>query len=426
LAFAGAAGTLLALAFFYAYESEEAVVSRMCEVFENGGPPLWDRDFSDDLDPGCVPRPALQEKLLALVSPSSSRASKKYAVVVGASGTGKSTAVRLAVRGAGVAPPHGDAEGKKGAEMKGKDSTVKKDGVKVKGAVYFLAPTGSSSFSIDLMRALSFNEPFSLFSPFRKLLSIDAAKVPSGLQVALPQPVASWRTLAPMLQEAAARFKSRHGRPAVLVLDAMDLIAKDAPSFFTEVQNFAKDSADKGILRIVFVFSDGRALPLLQSNSARTRSIKPFEVGDISDEDAEAYLRGLGVGAELSGPLVREVAGGRFSLLHEHAFAEEPMETIVKQLHGKSAANLWQAGVDITCPLFLALLDQKSIPEVEALKLMAPDKIMALLGLNILSVHPDGTYSFHSRHVESFVAKEASKSWHQRWQRGLQSGGLLG
>jgi hypothetical protein len=408
LALAGAAGTLLALAYFYTNESEDAIVSRMCGVFESGGPPLWDSEYSDDLDPGCVSRPALQEKLLALLSPSSSQASKRYAVVVGASGTGKSTAVRLAVRGAGGASPQIDAAGNTGAGVKGKDPTLDKDEVKVKGAVYFLAPTGTSSFSTDLMRALRCTEPFSLFSPFRKLVSTDAAKDPSGLQVSLPQPMASWRTLSPMLLAAAARFKSRHGRPAVLVLDAMDLIAKDAPPFFTEVQNFAKECADKGTLRIVFVFSDGRALPLLQSNSARTRAIKPFEVGDISDEDAVAYLKGLGVEVGRSEALVKEVAGGRFSLLQEHAFAEEPFEDTVQQLYGKSAADLWDAGVESTCPLFSALLTQKSIPMAAAKKLMAGDKIFTLLGLNILSVHPNGTYSFHSRHVESFVAKEAA------------------
>ena len=377
LKFAGAAATALAAVYFYTHESEEAVIEGMCSTFERGGMPAWDRMFLGDLAPGRVPRSALQAELLALLSPLGEPDAFRFAAVVGASGTGKSTAVRKAVR----------AAGSPGA----------------KGAVYFLAPTGITSFSTDLMRALGYREPFSLLSPFRHLVFKDA-KETFGPQSALPQPVASWRALAPLLQRAAERFALRHGRPAVLVLDAMDLVAKKDAIFFLEVQDFAKDCADKGILRIVLVLSDGRALALLQSSSALTRATEPCEVGDIGDGEAVAYLEGLGVATERAKALVEEVAGGRFPLLQAHGKSARPIEDIVQQLHNGTKEALKAVHVAPIDPLLKLLLEQGSVRSGDALDLLAEDKVTALLGRNILAAHPDGTYTFHSRHVASFVA----------------------
>ena len=354
----------------------------MCRVFERGGIPAWDADFEFADRQGDVPRLALHGQLLALISPRFSPEAKRYAAVVGASGSGKSTAVRKAVRAAGCP--------------------------RAKGAVYFLAPTGITSFSTALMRALDYREPFSLLTPFRSLVSMEIIEPPS--QIALPQPVASWRLLAPMLEKAARRFTSRHGRPAVLVLDAMDLVAKKDPAFFLEVQDFAKQCADAGILRIVLVFSDGRALPLLQSNSALSRSMKPFEVGDISDEEAEQYLLGLGVSDKRAKALVKEVAGGRFPLLQEHALSGETVEDIVQQLHNKTREALKGARVPPCGPMFRALIERGCVKSGDAVDLLDAEKISALLGLNILAAHPNGTYTFHSRHVASFVAGEVAEA----------------
>jgi hypothetical protein len=45
----------------------------------------------------------------------------------------------------------------------------------------------------------------------------------------------------------------------------MDLVAKKDAVFFSDLQDFAKACADNGNLRVVFIFSDGNALPLLLS-----------------------------------------------------------------------------------------------------------------------------------------------------------------
>lgn len=381
---------VLSVAYFYTFEREDVVIDNMCGVFERGGAPGWEREFEVDLGAVGAPRPALQAQLLSLFS--SNLGLRSYAVVVGACGTGKSTAVRLAVRAQGETI-NSDSPSTTGDIFTPLMNWFKRRvyGPPVKqGLVYFLAPTGITSFSTDLMRALECQEPFSLRG------------VP---RCSLPQPEASWSILSPLLQAAALRFTLRHGRPAVLILDAMDLVAKHDPNFFLELQDFAKECADRGTLRVVFVFQDGPALPLLEGSSAFSRADELFEIGDISDTDAVAYLEGYGVALDRAVALVKQVTGGRLILLERYRVCDESIEATVKQLHDQCDATLMRAGVSPTCPLFQALATNKSMSYFGALKLLDSKKISALLALNILAPHPgNDTYTFYSRHVENFVA----------------------
>ena len=135
------------------------------------------------------------------------------------------------------------------------------------------------------------------------------------------------------------------------------------------------------------------------------------------------YLVGLGVEFKRAETLVTEVTGGRFTLLQDYGKSGESIEAIVKILHGKSASALCKARVESTCPLFLALVAKKSVPDAVAIKLMEPEKISALLVHNILAAHPDGTYTFHSRHVEMyFVGEVAKAAWEEEALRAKKAG----
>ena len=46
-----------------------------------------------------------------------------------------------------------------------------------------------------------------------------------------------------------------------------------------------------------------------------------------------------------------------------------------------------------------------SITKDVAAETLEPSKISQLLHLNILAVHPDGTYTFNNHHVEAYVKK---------------------
>ncbi len=117
------------------------------------------------------------------------------------------------------------------------------------------------------------------------------------------------------MKKTARAYKAKHQRPLVLVIDAADRVAQYDPKFFFVLQDFAKDCADKGILRVVFVSPEGVALPVLESSSAWSRALSPIEEGEISDEDAVKYLESEGVIHDDAVDAVKNITGGRFSLL---------------------------------------------------------------------------------------------------------------
>jgi hypothetical protein len=195
---------------------EAAVVARVTTTFEAGGvspfwlyawlpgqllapgQPHWDTFREVDADVH-VRRPELVAELAALLRP---RESKQYVLVVGESGAGKSTAVRNAARS--LPWPV--------------------------GCVYFSAPELVSSFSTDLALALGF------FRPFEPLASLydwwGGQRAAGGHAGQSDEPDATWAAVRDVLLKAAAAFRAKHGRPAVLIIDAADYVAKKRPSFF--------------------------------------------------------------------------------------------------------------------------------------------------------------------------------------------------
>jgi hypothetical protein len=64
-------------------------------------------------------------------------------------------------------------------------------------------------------------------------------------------------------ERAAARYKTEHGRPAILVIDNFNVVARD-PETLRMIQGRAKQATDKDLYKIVFVCSDGVAPILLR------------------------------------------------------------------------------------------------------------------------------------------------------------------
>merc|ERR1711916_98932 len=247
----------------------------MLRTFEKGGARGWYVVKESDH----VERPELLASLKALLQP---ERSDNYAVVIGETGTGKSTAVRDAI--VALEDP--------------------------KGVVYVSTPDVVSHFGTELAKAVGYNFVFwDVIGGFRR-----------RLQKCDSEPLASYWPVQQALLNTATAYKRKHNRPIVLVIDAADRIAKDNPKFFGSLQYFAKDCADQGLLRVVFVSSEGVALPLLQSSSsAWSRSLPPIEVGEITDDQAVAYLVKRGVDEGNAQDAVKNITGGRFSMLVEHA-----------------------------------------------------------------------------------------------------------
>lgn len=76
-----------------------------------------------------------------------------------------------------------------------------------------------------------------------------------------------------------------------LVIDNAQKVLKQSDSFLRELQDFAKEEADKGNLRVVFVSSEFAVATFMQQHSEWSRAAKReiFE-SDISEAEAEAYL----------------------------------------------------------------------------------------------------------------------------------------
>ena len=204
-----------------------------------------------------VDRRELEKDLSAILQPS---ASNKYFLIVGEKGTGKTSAVIRTL------------------------STIEG----IKGAIYIMCPSTVRQFSITLKLLVDCMEPIDVSGGMRrKLEGATKEEKDSGMG---DEPRATFEKLAGPLAAAAANFKSKHGRPAVLVIDAADRLAKEYPAFLGTLQDFAKDCADSKTLRVVFVSSDGAALPLLMARSARSRMARPYEVGEVSDDQAVVHL----------------------------------------------------------------------------------------------------------------------------------------
>ena len=62
-----------------------------------------------------------------------------------------------------------------------------------------------------------------------------------------------------LFDRAAARFQAEHGRPAVLALDNINIVAQKSPKLLYFLQHNAKIAADNGLYKVVFVCSDGVA-----------------------------------------------------------------------------------------------------------------------------------------------------------------------
>ena len=277
---------------------------------------------------------------------------------------------------------------------------------KPKGVVYFLPPTLVFGFSSALACALGYRRQVAWANRLVSLFQPGEIKEQAGTPPAASEPYATWQALEPCLVRAAELYASKHGVPPVLVLDGMDLVAKDDAEFVVKMQNFAKKCADTGTLSVVLIFSSWRAPPLLQFSSAIKRAGVVCEVGDISDEEARSLLsKTYSVCDGDAAALVDHMSGGRFPLLIQCGLFSNSLDAINRELDIKMRDSLRKVGVCATEPLFCKLLLASRIDMDTAHELLPKSKVQELLRLKILSAHPDGTYTFRDRHVTRFMER---------------------
>jgi hypothetical protein len=362
-----------------------AIANNVLQTFESGGQPGWDTEFGKDAA-ASIKRPDVEKQLEEYFYPSSSSSpptgdlSASYVLVMDAHGTGKSTAVRRVIR---------NRQG-------------------VNGAVYVNVPDDVSEFGDAVSEAVGYTgDVVDLIAGLRRRVNAttkeERAPLPSN------EPMVTWNRVSRSIKAAAITFCEKHGRPAALIIDSAELIAKENPKFLSLLQTFAKKMTDDGILRVVFVSSDGSVFKQLDSENASSRSLDPYEVGDICDEDAVVFLTGKGVEKNQAVEAVRDITGGRFALLQRYvgSWAAKGNKATSEKLFEKTSMVLDASHIDERHEFFRALVDKTTIKDRPARQLWGgTDKfdsaMRVLVGNNIVSAHPNSTYTFHSRHVETF------------------------
>ena len=172
------------------------------------------------IPPNFVERPVISEMIRDRLTKRT-----RYEVIVGNSGTGKST-------------------------------IVKKVASTIPGAIYIHPAMGgnvAATLADAFAAALNWEEQG---LSWREAYSNDIIGNDHG------------RMLERMLEDfehLAAKFQAEYGHPAVLVFDNINAIADKDPELLYKLQSYAKEAADKGSYKVVFVCSGGVAPAQMKS-----------------------------------------------------------------------------------------------------------------------------------------------------------------
>ena len=325
-----------------------------------------------------IDRPDVVRDLVSLLRP---KHFWHYAVVVGEYGSGKTVAIKQALSAL--------------------------DGVK--GAVYFNCPSPANFFSANLLEVLGYRGDLN-----RHTDVLD-------------------RLLETLLVNAAAKFKSKHGRPMVLVVDSMDRLAETDPDALERWQGLAKDCLNNRSLRIVFcVANNDVALPQMMSQSTWRLAGSPYEVGEIPDDQAVEYLIKKGVSEDEARLAVALLTGGLINELQQFASASRRGLTcsqLVEIRDRRLRGSLMDSNVDHHHPLFKQLVSRTNVTTYEPLEMGMTKAQLALLVKNkILAMHVHSykfyVYTFRDRHVAAWFrrtlgedkgARKKTTSWFSGW-----------
>ena len=146
----------------------------------------------------------------------------------------------------------------------------------------------------------------------------------------------------------------------------------------------------------------------MQKDSSFSRAGQPYEVGDISDEEAIRYL--LSKNADLSRDRVTDavltITGGRFELLttFEKNYKKDSNDEIRKQLYGELDRKLFgNSSILDEDHEFFKLLLQGPVAIRAALRTGVTNKQLdQLTKANVVSFHRKQTYTVHSRYIAHY------------------------
>ncbi|XP_019852082.1 PREDICTED: uncharacterized protein LOC109581991 [Amphimedon queenslandica] len=319
---------------------------------------------------------------------------KKFGVILGPTGTGKTHVIREAHRW------------------------------HPKGSLYF-ETDGVPLFAKELAEATGIRiEP--------TLLSVVLSKFFPSSPGYYPLPsdfIDSMVSVIRILAQRAAVFKEKHGRSPCLFIDAVDLLAKDNHAAFVKLVEIAKKLANDGNLRIIFGCSEGHVMPLVHGTSSKTR-VHVMEVLDIPEEKAVDYLMDKGLPKDFADRVTKEVGCRMIFLDHVVSFYHfyksqySADDDLLKKIKDKCHFLFTKQGYSeivrqkprsAIIIKHLVKFDRATgfDPEVfldeysdEAVRGSMEDSLQLLVSSNALRYTEEGQVTWHSKMMEEKVKKE--------------------
>ena len=260
-----------------------------------------------------------REKIITLIKntfiePQSSEDRKQFGVIIGPTGTGKTFSTRTACR----ENPHGVlyTEINTANLVKG---FAEQTGVPIepRGLFDFVAQHLSiGNVHYYKLKSLDSDDEFCALRDIIRIIAIQAGEFKKQARELTEKQERKLKKkqAGELTKEQAAEFKKKLNQVPCLFIDGADLLAKKFPSQFPELIDEAKIYASDGILRIVFVSSEGHVMRHFQSTSSYSRADNIVEILDIDEEEGKKYLVKNGLPDKLSEKVV-EYAGGRMIFL---------------------------------------------------------------------------------------------------------------
>jgi len=337
-----------------------------------------------------VERKTVQDQLVSVLLPT--EPARKYVLICGEHGVGKTTLVHQACRIA---------------------KKTREDSKEAVGIVYVAVPHNASTFAEAFAKAIGYNfESISFHWAIKHLFNVPGYPTSMDLLEQVLQ----------KLDNFSEDYTLKYKRPVVVVIDNINwLVSNKDSSVLKNLQDWAKDRADEGTIRVVFVSSEGVAPKFLQERSSWSRAMSPIEITDATEEESCLYLEKSGIPKDVANRF-HQVTGGRFQLLSEVAdywSTTKSYDDIKSILILNVEKTLIDAGVlQKNSPTYNAAVavikvllkkPQRRISLTEFNELVNDREIaQALISRNIFAYHPSTlTITFQSRLVEKYVEQSA-------------------
>lgn len=233
-------------------------------------------------------------------------------------------------------------------------------------------------------------------------------------------------TIAELLIKVAKRYKQYYGKIPILVIDGVDLLAKNEPEACASLVIQSKILANEGLLKVVLVSSEGTIMPILDRLSAMNRGLI-YEVGDVSYEKAHNYLTLNGIPKDVATELVKSI-GGRLVHLESSivlmrmsaGWRDEDVPKKVKSELFDRSLNAQKSAIRATQPesgVILAAVSQYGYVSYEMLSAEGDDEqrekiedvISKLICCNVLRYNKKGFFTWHGQ-VEKDEFETVTKS----------------